>query len=126
MLIKICTMTCKKCAIPSLHRDSLPAKVPGPCPVLVSGNTTSPYCRAVSIQAGSPTSRFITKPNNKNARMLTAKAKYALKPGFSLRAVTRKFCYILNNTFSIGIMPQMLTRTIKGTFLSRFLQVPAF
>ena len=24
----------KKCAIPSLHRDSFPAKVPGPCPVL--------------------------------------------------------------------------------------------
>jgi len=23
------------------------AKVPGPCPDAVSGNTTSPYCRAV-------------------------------------------------------------------------------
>jgi hypothetical protein len=41
----------KKCAIPSLHRDSLPAKVPGPCPVLSSGNTTSLYCRAVSCKA---------------------------------------------------------------------------
>jgi hypothetical protein len=49
----------KKCAIPSpperlksfsragLHRDSFPAKVPGTCPVLASGNTTSLYCRAV-------------------------------------------------------------------------------
>jgi hypothetical protein len=37
----------KKCAIPSLHRDSFLAKVPGLCPVLSSGNTTSPYCRAV-------------------------------------------------------------------------------
>ncbi|MCX6335641.1 MAG: hypothetical protein NT092_15305 [Bacteroidia bacterium] len=36
-------------AIPSLHRDPPAggAKVPGPCPVLTSGNTTSPYCRAV-------------------------------------------------------------------------------
>ena len=59
MLIKTCTMTCKKCAIPSLHprcslrsrgarRDSFLAKVPGLCPVLASGNTTSPYCQAVS------------------------------------------------------------------------------
>ncbi len=31
-----------------LHRDSFLAKVPGPCSVLASGNTTSPYCRAVS------------------------------------------------------------------------------
>jgi hypothetical protein len=31
-----------------LHRDSFQAKVPGPCPVLSSGNTTSLYCRAVS------------------------------------------------------------------------------
>jgi hypothetical protein len=28
-------------------RDSFLAKGPGPCPVLASGNTTSPYCRAV-------------------------------------------------------------------------------
>ena len=35
-------------AIPSLHRDNFLAKVPGFCPVLSSGNTTSPYCRAVS------------------------------------------------------------------------------
>ena len=39
----------KKCAIPSLHRDSFAAKVPGPCPVLALGNTTSPYCRAVMV-----------------------------------------------------------------------------
>ncbi len=40
-------MTAKTRAIPSLHRDSFSAKVPGPCPVLSSGNTTSLYCRAV-------------------------------------------------------------------------------
>jgi len=39
----------KKCAIPSLHRDHFAAKETGPCPVLASGNTTSPYCRAVSV-----------------------------------------------------------------------------
>ena len=39
----------KKCAIPSLHRDNFLAKEPGLCPVLASGNTTSPYCRAVSF-----------------------------------------------------------------------------
>ena len=41
-------MTAKTRAIPSLHRDSFAAKVPGLCPVLASGNTTSPYYRAVS------------------------------------------------------------------------------
>ena len=41
----------KKCAIPSLHHDSFLAKVPGPCPDAASGNTTSPYCRAVSGNA---------------------------------------------------------------------------
>jgi hypothetical protein len=44
---KLCTMTAKTRAIPSLHRDSFLAKVPGPCPVFASGNTTSLYCRAV-------------------------------------------------------------------------------
>jgi hypothetical protein len=39
----------KNCAVPSLHRDNILAKVPGSCPVLASGNTTSPYCRAVSL-----------------------------------------------------------------------------
>jgi hypothetical protein len=47
MLNKICTRTAKTRAIPSLHRDSFLAKVPGLCPVLLSGNTTSLYCRAV-------------------------------------------------------------------------------
>jgi hypothetical protein len=47
MLNKICTRTAKTRAIPSLHRDSFAAKVPRLCPVLSSGNTTSPYCRAV-------------------------------------------------------------------------------
>ena len=44
-------MTAKTRAIPSLHRDSFLAKVPGLGPVLASGNTTSPYCRAVSKNA---------------------------------------------------------------------------
>jgi hypothetical protein len=47
LLNKICTRTAKTRAIPSLHRDNFLAKVPGPCPVLASGNTTSLYCRAV-------------------------------------------------------------------------------
>jgi len=50
-LNKICTWTAKTRAIPSLHRDSFTAKVPGRNPVLASGNTTSPYCRAVSGNA---------------------------------------------------------------------------
>jgi hypothetical protein len=54
MLNKICTMTAKTRAIPSLHRDSFLAKVPGPCPVLSSGNTTSPYCRAVICKVLDP------------------------------------------------------------------------
>jgi hypothetical protein len=37
----------KNNAIPVLHRDYTPAKVPGPCPDAAPGNTTSPYCRAV-------------------------------------------------------------------------------
>ena len=49
MLNKVCTWTAKTRAIPSLHRDSFSAKVPGPCPVLASGNATSPYCRAVVL-----------------------------------------------------------------------------
>jgi hypothetical protein len=43
-------MTAKTRAIPSLHRDNFWPRwrgVPGLCPVLASGNTTSPYCRAV-------------------------------------------------------------------------------
>jgi len=40
----------KKCVIPSLHRDNFLAKVPGPCPGLSSGNTTSLYCRAVMFK----------------------------------------------------------------------------
>ncbi len=31
------------------HRDNFPAKGPGLCPVLSSGNTTSLYCRAVRL-----------------------------------------------------------------------------
>jgi hypothetical protein len=51
MLNKICTITAKTRAIPSLHRDSFLAKVQGPCPVLASGNTTSLYCRAVRFHS---------------------------------------------------------------------------
>jgi hypothetical protein len=60
MLNKICTRTAKTRAIPSLHRDSFLAKVPGPCPVLASGNTTSPYCRAVSLNEGLPAPTKLT------------------------------------------------------------------
>ena len=49
MLNIICTQTAKTRAIPSLHRDNFLAKVPGPCPVLASGNATSLYCRAVRL-----------------------------------------------------------------------------
>jgi hypothetical protein len=38
MLNQLCTLTAKTHAIPSLHRDSFAAKVPGLCPVLASGN----------------------------------------------------------------------------------------
>jgi len=44
---KICTWTAKTRAIPYLHRDKFMPKVPGHCPDASSGNTTSPYCRAV-------------------------------------------------------------------------------
>jgi hypothetical protein len=54
--LKFCTVTAKTRAIPSLHRDSFAAKVPGPCPVLASGNMPS-------LQAGSslklPNGQFI-------------------------------------------------------------------
>jgi len=59
MLKNFCAMTCKNHAIPSLHRDSFLAKVPGPCPDATSGNATSLYCRAVSIQA-EPISMIVT------------------------------------------------------------------
>ncbi len=39
----------KKCAIPSLHRNNFPTKEPGYCPDATSGNTTSPYRRAVMV-----------------------------------------------------------------------------
>ena len=54
MLNKTCTRTAKTRAIPSLHRDSFLAKVPGHNPDAASGNTTSPYCRAVMCHS-SPT-----------------------------------------------------------------------
>jgi hypothetical protein len=51
MLNKICTMTAKTRAIPSLHHDHFSAKAPGQWPVLTSGNATSPYCRAVRFHS---------------------------------------------------------------------------
>jgi hypothetical protein len=50
MLTNFCTMTAKTRAIPSLHRDRFVTKVPGPCPVLSSGNAYLLYCRAVSLK----------------------------------------------------------------------------
>jgi hypothetical protein len=43
-------MTAKTRAIPSLHREKFLAKEPGQVIGAASGNTTSPYCRAVSAQ----------------------------------------------------------------------------
>jgi hypothetical protein len=43
----------KKYAIPSLHRDSFEAKVPGFCPDAASSNTTSLYCRPLGAIANS-------------------------------------------------------------------------
>jgi hypothetical protein len=53
----------KKCAIPSLHRDSFSAKVPGFCPDAASGNTTSLYCRAVMLKCQAVT-RLIRLTSN--------------------------------------------------------------
>ena len=47
-------------AIPSLHRDSFSAKVPGLCPVLASDNTAYLYCRAVSGNAFKKMFHYIT------------------------------------------------------------------
>jgi hypothetical protein len=44
-------MTAKTRAIPALHREKDLAKVPGQVNGASLGNTTSPYCRAVSIHA---------------------------------------------------------------------------
>ena len=43
-----CTLTGKNCAVPSLRRDTLSAKVPGLLPALTSGNAYSLNRRAVS------------------------------------------------------------------------------
>jgi hypothetical protein len=51
VLKKICTMTAKTRAIPSLHRDYFSAKAQGQWPVLASGNATYPYCRAVMVNS---------------------------------------------------------------------------
>ena len=47
MLINVSTLTAKTRAIPSLHRDSFAAKVPGPCPDAASGNGSALYPPAV-------------------------------------------------------------------------------
>jgi len=51
-----------------LHRDSFVAKVPGPCPVLSSGNTTSPYYRAVISK---PKHKLENDSNGKKSQSLT-------------------------------------------------------
>jgi hypothetical protein len=51
MLIKTLYPDGKNHAIPSLHRDSFVAYRDSFVAVPVSGNTTSPYCRAVSKNA---------------------------------------------------------------------------
>jgi hypothetical protein len=43
-----CTLTGKNCAVPSLRRDTLSAKVPGSVPALTSGNAYYHNHRAVS------------------------------------------------------------------------------
>jgi hypothetical protein len=51
MLNKICTMTAKSAPYPPCTVTAFWPRVlgvPGPCPDAASGNTTSPYCRAVS------------------------------------------------------------------------------
>ena len=63
---------CKTYTILSLHRDPPDgeAKVSGFCPVLASGNTTSPYCRAVMFKpkAESRLQRVDIKGLNINAQ----------------------------------------------------------
>jgi hypothetical protein len=51
MLNQLCTWTAKTHAIPSLHRDSFLAKVPGLCPDAASGNAYLLYCRAVRFHS---------------------------------------------------------------------------
>jgi len=46
-----CTLTGKNCAVPSLRRDKISAKVPGLLPALTSGNAYYHNRRAVSIHA---------------------------------------------------------------------------
>jgi len=43
-------MTAKTRAIPALHRENFKAKVPRQGTGATSGNTTSPYCRAVMLK----------------------------------------------------------------------------
>ena len=68
MLNNICAMTAKSAPYPPCNPAAHYARagrgvtvfwprvlgIPGPCPVLASGNTTSPYCRAVSGKLGHP------------------------------------------------------------------------
>jgi len=46
-----CTLTGKNCAVPSLHRDSFSAKVPGSVPGAASGNAYYHNRRAVTSNA---------------------------------------------------------------------------
>src|SRR4030066_1954547 len=67
---KVCTMTCKKRAIPSLHRDSLMAKVRGLYPDAASGNATSLYCRAVIANESLPRLKFTDLTMSKKIAIL--------------------------------------------------------
>ena len=46
-----CTLTGKNCAVPSLRRDTLSAKVPGSVPALTSGNAYYHNRRAVIVHS---------------------------------------------------------------------------
>jgi hypothetical protein len=54
----------KTYAIPSLHRDSFAAKVPGFCPDAASGNATSLYCRPLGASSDLIYLQFLIKTSN--------------------------------------------------------------
>ena len=74
---------CKKCAIPSLHRDTFLAKVHD-LPVLSSGNTTYLYCRAVRCKASAiQTASFINFVDDNKSHSSNERLSYHQKyPNF--------------------------------------------
>ena len=96
---------CKNHAIPSLHRDSFLAYRDRFVAVLSSGNTTSPYCRAVKSNARAP--KIISSHSKYSSRLL----KGARNPLFNLiHNVTRQIISSISFFFNLA---QLLTRTIK-------------